>query len=284
MCATTWSGATRWRGVSARGRRGGMRTRWKLQCDVANVFRSVWPRGTVIRQARTCSRTAAGPCVPPGGVNVTEVVQARLGFFEAMSRVLCHDAAFAGRASRAECWWYALFDTLALSRFSVCDVIAITPTVSAGSVLTSIVVIVTLLPLHAVGVRRCGTPGTAGGTAAGCSSRLRDASSSRATGSTPPRRTCRREPRGGPGERDSGNGGSHDGAATRVTIVPTGKRDGGAPPYQFMKMGAYSPWWRAGRGRPRFGAASPTGKLTRGAPRIPACRRPPRGRARGGKL
>ena len=71
-----------------------------------------------------------------------------------MSRVLCHDADFAGRASRAECWWYALFYTLALSLFSVVDFIACTPTVSAGSVLTSIVVIVTLLPPPAVGVRR----------------------------------------------------------------------------------------------------------------------------------
>ena len=85
---------------------------------------------------------------------MTEVAQARLGFFEAVSRVLCHNADFEGRASRAECWWYALFYTLALSLFSVFDVIAFTPTVSAGSVLTSIFVIVTLLPSLAVGVRR----------------------------------------------------------------------------------------------------------------------------------
>jgi len=85
---------------------------------------------------------------------VTEVAQTRLGFFEAVSRVLCHYAAFEGGASRAEFWWYALFYTLALSLFSVFDFLAFTPTVSAGSVLTLIVVIVTLLPALAVGVRR----------------------------------------------------------------------------------------------------------------------------------
>ena len=85
---------------------------------------------------------------------MTEVAHARLGFFEAVDRVLRHYADFEGRASRAEFWWYALFYSLALSLFNVFDFIAFPPTVSAGSIMTSVFMIVTLLPSLAVAVRR----------------------------------------------------------------------------------------------------------------------------------
>ena len=154
---------------------------------------------------------------------MTEVAHARLGFVEAVSRVLCHDADFAGRASRAECWWYALFYTLALSPFSVFDFLAFTPTVSAGSVLTLIVVIVTLLPALAVGVRRRRDSGDDWGHSCWLLIPVAGRIILACSWIHPTQPDVPGKPRGGSCERDSGNGGSHDGAATRGTIVPTRK-------------------------------------------------------------
>jgi uncharacterized membrane protein YhaH (DUF805 family) len=85
---------------------------------------------------------------------LTEVAHTQPGFFEAVARAMRHYSDFEGRSTRAEFWWYALFNGLALSLCSVFAFAQLGPTATVGSVLASIFALVTLLPTLAIGVRR----------------------------------------------------------------------------------------------------------------------------------
>jgi uncharacterized membrane protein YhaH (DUF805 family) len=85
---------------------------------------------------------------------VTEVAHARPGFAQSVVRALRRYTDFEGRATRAEFWWYALFYALVLTFCDVFSFAQLSPTATLGSVLSSIFMIVTLLPTLAIGVRR----------------------------------------------------------------------------------------------------------------------------------
>jgi uncharacterized membrane protein YhaH (DUF805 family) len=94
---------------------------------------------------------------------MTAVAHTQPGFFAAVGRALRHYSDFAGRATRAEFWWYALFTALAFSLCGVFNFVALAPGVTFGSVLAALFALGTLVPSLAVGVRRLRDAGQAWG-------------------------------------------------------------------------------------------------------------------------
>jgi uncharacterized membrane protein YhaH (DUF805 family) len=77
-----------------------------------------------------------------------------MSFGEAIQTVFRKYAEFAGRATRAEFWWWALFNVLVASALSLFNVIRIGDYAYLGSLLSGLWGIAVLLPSLAVAVRR----------------------------------------------------------------------------------------------------------------------------------
>ena len=77
-----------------------------------------------------------------------------MSFGEAIQTVFRKYAEFTGRATRAEFWWWALFNVLVASALSLFNVIPIGDNAYLGSLLSGLWSIAVLLPSLAVAVRR----------------------------------------------------------------------------------------------------------------------------------
>ena len=77
-----------------------------------------------------------------------------MSFGEAIQTVFRKYAEFTGRATRAEFWWWALFNVLVASALSLFNVIRIGNNAYLGSLLAGLWSIAVLLPSLAVAVRR----------------------------------------------------------------------------------------------------------------------------------
>jgi uncharacterized membrane protein YhaH (DUF805 family) len=77
-----------------------------------------------------------------------------MSFGEAIQTVFRKYAEFSGRASRAEFWWWTLFNLLVLSALNVLNVVPIEHSACLGSVLAGLWSVGVLLPNLAVAVRR----------------------------------------------------------------------------------------------------------------------------------
>ena len=77
-----------------------------------------------------------------------------MSFGEAIQTVFRKYAEFTGRATRAELWWWALFNVLVASALNLFNVIRIGENASLGSLLSGLWGIAVLLPSLAVAVRR----------------------------------------------------------------------------------------------------------------------------------
>jgi len=77
-----------------------------------------------------------------------------MSFGEAIATVFRKYAEFTGRASRAEFWWWALFNLLVLSALNLFNVIRIGDNDYLGTLLAGLWGIGVLLPYLAVAVRR----------------------------------------------------------------------------------------------------------------------------------
>jgi uncharacterized membrane protein YhaH (DUF805 family) len=77
-----------------------------------------------------------------------------VSFGEAIQTVLRKYAEFTGRASRAEFWWWMLFNLLVVGALNLFSVIEIGDNSSLGSLLAGLWSISVLLPNLAVAVRR----------------------------------------------------------------------------------------------------------------------------------
>lgn len=77
-----------------------------------------------------------------------------MSFGEAIQTVFRKYAEFTGRATRAEFWWWALFNVLVASALSLFNVIRIGDNAYLGSLLSGLWGIAVLLPSLAVAVRR----------------------------------------------------------------------------------------------------------------------------------
>jgi uncharacterized membrane protein YhaH (DUF805 family) len=76
-----------------------------------------------------------------------------MSFGEAIQTVFRKYAEFTGRATRAEFWWWALFNVLVASALSLFNVIRIGDNAYLGSLLAGLWGIAVLLPSLAVAVR-----------------------------------------------------------------------------------------------------------------------------------
>jgi hypothetical protein len=117
-----------------------------------------------------------------------------MSFGEAIQTVFRKYAEFTGRATRAEFWWWALFNVLVASALSLFNVIPIGNNAYLGSLLSGLWGIAVLLPSLAVAVRRMRDAGSAGATCSLSWSRSQGSSWSSSTGHSPRRRRCRRRP------------------------------------------------------------------------------------------
>ncbi len=77
-----------------------------------------------------------------------------MSFGEAIQTVFRNYAEFMGRATRAEIWWWMLFNVLVLGALNVLSVFSVGGNSNLGTVLASLWFIAVLLPNLAVGVRR----------------------------------------------------------------------------------------------------------------------------------
>ena len=77
-----------------------------------------------------------------------------MSFGEAIQTVFRKYAEFAGRARRAEFWWWALFNLLVAAALNLFNVIRIGENAYLGSLLAGVWGIAVLLPSLAVAVRR----------------------------------------------------------------------------------------------------------------------------------
>jgi uncharacterized membrane protein YhaH (DUF805 family) len=77
-----------------------------------------------------------------------------MSFGEAIRTVLRKYAEFTGRATRAEFWWWALFNLLVAGALNLFNVIRIAENANLGSLLSGVWGIAVLLPNLAVAVRR----------------------------------------------------------------------------------------------------------------------------------
>jgi uncharacterized membrane protein YhaH (DUF805 family) len=79
-----------------------------------------------------------------------------MNFVESVQRVLAQPVRFAGRAARAEFWWFALFEFVVVALAAIIDAALHTP------VLVVIVGLVLLLPTFSVSARRLQDTGRSG--------------------------------------------------------------------------------------------------------------------------
>jgi uncharacterized membrane protein YhaH (DUF805 family) len=77
-----------------------------------------------------------------------------MSFGEAIQTVFRKYAEFTGRATRAEFWWWTLFNALVLGALNLFNVIQIGSNAYLGSLLSGLWGIAVLLPTLAVAVRR----------------------------------------------------------------------------------------------------------------------------------
>jgi uncharacterized membrane protein YhaH (DUF805 family) len=77
-----------------------------------------------------------------------------MSFGEAIQTAFRKYAEFTGRATRAEFWWWALFNVLVASALSLFNVIRVGDNAYLGSLLSGLWGIAVLLPSLAVAVRR----------------------------------------------------------------------------------------------------------------------------------
>ena len=77
-----------------------------------------------------------------------------MSFGEAIQTVFRKYAEFTGRATRAELWWWALFNLLVAAALNLFNVIRIGENAYLGSLLAGLWGIAVLLPSLAVAVRR----------------------------------------------------------------------------------------------------------------------------------
>jgi uncharacterized membrane protein YhaH (DUF805 family) len=77
-----------------------------------------------------------------------------MSFGEAIQTVFHEYAEFTGRATRAEFWWWALFNVLVAAALNLFNVIRIGENAYLGSLLAGVWGIAVLLPSLAVAVRR----------------------------------------------------------------------------------------------------------------------------------
>ena len=77
-----------------------------------------------------------------------------MSFGEPIQAVFRKYAEFTGRATRAEFWWWALFNVLVVSALNLFNVIRIGENAYLGSLLAGVWGIAVLLPSLAVAVRR----------------------------------------------------------------------------------------------------------------------------------
>jgi uncharacterized membrane protein YhaH (DUF805 family) len=77
-----------------------------------------------------------------------------MSFGEAIQTVFREYAEFTGRATRAEFWWWALFNLLVAAALNLFNVIRIGENAYLGSLLAGVWGIAVLLPSLAVAVRR----------------------------------------------------------------------------------------------------------------------------------